>query len=105
VGKLFIPFWDPSGGLALFGNQIMFLLAGMHPDNGMEIVKQSPTNLTFRMKNVDLSFKNGPVYGVSYEQFLEFSFGTLNELAKFMKLEFNHAVVDIDWYEITLVSK
>ena len=51
----------------------MFLLAAMHPDNGMQIVEQSEKMIRFKMKNVDIAFKMGSAYGITYEEFLECS--------------------------------
>lgn len=105
VGNLFTPFWDPAAGLPGFANQIMFILAGIHPDNEMKIVGQDENSIRVRMKNVDMAFKQGPMLGVTYDEYLEFSYGVLVVLADFMKLDFSHALVDDGWYEVFIVSK
>jgi hypothetical protein len=104
VGKLFTPFWDPSAGLPGFANQMMFILAGIHPDNEMEIMAQDENSISFRLKNVDLSFKQGPMFGVSYDDFLEFSNELLVVIADFMSLDFNPSFVD-GWYEVSLKAR
>ncbi len=104
VGNLFTPFWDPAAGLPGFANQIMFLLAGIHPANEMKIVSQDENSITVRMKNVDMPFMQGPMLGVSYDEYLEFSYGVLVVVADFMKLDFSHSMVD-GWYEFSIVSR
>ena len=104
VGKLFTPWWDPSAGLPGFANQMMFILAGIHPDNEMEIMAQDENSIRFRMKNVDLSFKQGPMFGVSYDDFLEFSSELLVVLADFLSLDFKDSFVD-GWYEVSLKAR
>ncbi len=105
VGDLFTPFWDPTAGLPGFANQIMFILAGIHYTGEMKIVEQDEHSIRIRMTNVDMPFKQGPMLGVTYEEYLEFSYGVLVVLADFMKLDFSHAVVDDGWYEISIASK
>ncbi len=104
VGSLFTPFWDPAAGLPGFANQIMFILVGIHPANEMEIVAQDENSIKVRMKNVDMPFLQGPMLGVSYDEYLEFSHGVLVVLADFMKLDFSHTMVD-GWYEFSIVSR
>lgn len=104
VGSLFTPFWDPAAGLQGFAGQIMFIMAGIHPANEMNIVAQDEKSIKVRLKNVDMPFKQGPMLGVSYEEFLEFSNGLLIVLADFMKLDFSQRMVD-GWYEFSIVSK
>lgn len=105
VGKLFTPFWDPAGGYGLFANQIMFILAGMHPDNEMQIIEQQSDMIRFRMKNVDSAFQNGNMIGVTFEEFLLFSSGILSELADFMNVKFSYDFIDNTWYEVSLKAK
>jgi hypothetical protein len=83
----------------------MFILAGMHPDNDMQIVEQSDNMVRFKMKNVDSAFKMGSAYGISYEEFLECSEGLISVLAEHMNTTFSHKVTDEIWYEVTLESK
>ena len=104
VGKLFTPWWDPGAGLPGFANQLMFLLAGIHSDNEMEIMEQDENSIRFRMKNVDLAFKQGPMFGVSYDDFLEFSSELLVVLADFLSLDFKDSFVD-GWYEVSLKAR
>ena len=105
VGNLFTPFWDPTAGLPGFANQIMFILVGIHPDNEMKIVAQDENSIRIQMKNVDKPFKQGPMLGVTYDEYLEFSCGVLVALADFMNLDFNHTINDKGWYEVFIVSK
>lgn len=105
IGKMFIPFWDPAGGFPVFANRIMYILAGMHPDNEMKIEEQGANSIRFRMKNVDSSFQDGPMLGITYEEFLGFSLGIIDEIADFMHVDFSHKVVDKLWYEMTLVGR
>ena len=53
---------------------------------------------------MDLSFKQGPMFGVSYDDFLEFSNELLVLIADFMSLDFNPGFVD-GWYEISLKAR
>ena len=99
------PFWDPATGLPGFTNQIMFILAGIHPANEMKIVDQDDNSIRIRLKNVDMPFKQGPMLGVTYDEYLEFSYGVLVVLADFMKLDFSHAMVDDGWYEISIKGR
>lgn len=105
VGNLFTPFWDPATGLPGFANQIMFILAGIHYTGEMKIVEQDENSIRIQMTNVDMPFKQGPMLGVTYDEYLEFSHGVLLTLANFMKLDFSHAMVDDGWYEINITSK
>ena len=41
VGKLFTSFWNPEQGLPALGNGLIYILAGLHPDNEMEILFQN----------------------------------------------------------------
>jgi hypothetical protein len=81
IGEQFKPFWSPADGFPAFANGMMFILAGMHPDNEMQIVGQSDKMIRFKMKNVDLAFKMGTAYGITYKEFLECSEGIISTLA------------------------
>lgn len=105
VGKQFTAFWDPAGGYPVFVNRMMFILAGMHPNNQMEIVEHDENSITFKLKNVDLSFQNGPMFGVSYDEFLECADGIISEIAGLMKCKFSHKMTDDGWYVVYISKK
>jgi len=105
MGEKFTDFWDPSTGFPLLVNQLMFILAGMHPDNQMQIVNQDEKSITVKMKNVDISFQNGPMFDVTYQDFLDCSYGIISVLAEFMHSGFSHKMTDDGWYEFTLNAK
>ncbi len=105
MGKEFSTMWDLSGGFPLLVNQFMFMLAGMHPDNQMQIVKQDDKSITFKMKNVDLAFKNGPMFDVSCQDLLDCSYGIISTLADKMNATFKHNMTDDGWYVATFKSK
>jgi len=105
IGHSFTPFWDPEGGYQMFAGQLMYILEGMYPDPQMEILEQNETMIRFRMKNVDLFFRNGPAFGVSLQEFLDCSEGIVSALADFMKVDFNYQWVDNTWYEITFKAR
>ena len=105
IGKNFTSFWDPAGGLNAFGNGMIYILAAMHPDNELEIVKQSEKMVMFQLKNVDLPFSQGPVYGVTLEEYLDLSKGIIATLAKHMNVSFAHEMTSDGWYKVTLKSK
>ncbi len=102
IGEKFSAFWNPADGFPVLANQLMYILAGMHPDNQMQIVKQDEKSIVFRLKNVDLSFKNGPMFGVTYQDFLDCSYGIIAELADFMGCRFSHKMTDDGWYVVNL---
>lgn len=104
IGKSFASFWDPSAGYQMFAEQLMYILAGLHPDNQMEIVEQDGQMVRFRLKNVDLFFQNGPVFDVTYQEFLDCSYGIIAALATYMGVEFSHRM-DGEWYEVTFKEK
>lgn len=104
IGDLFKPFWNPEEGFPAFANGMLFILTGMHPDNEMQIVQQSEKMLEFKLKNVDSAFKMGPVYNITYEEFLACSYGTISVLAEYMNVEFSHKMND-GWYVVKLVAK
>ncbi len=58
----------------------------------------------FKMKNVDIMFKNRPVFGVTYKEFLECSEGIISTLADYMNVSFTHKVTDV-LYEVTFNAK
>ena len=102
MGKQFTAFWDPSGGFPVLVNQMMYILAGMHPDNQMEILEQNDQMIRFRLKNVDLMFRQGPIFGVTYEELLETSYGIINEISQFMGAGFRHEQTADGWYVVTM---
>ena len=105
VGSMFKAFWNPDDGFVAFANGLMFILAGMHPDNEMQIVEQDEKMIRFKLKNVDLAFKQGPAFGTSFEELLECSEGILSTLAEHMNVSFSHEVKDEIWYEVLLKTK
>ncbi len=89
--------------LHTFANGIVFILSGIHPENNMQIIEQSGQIIIFKLKNVDFPFQNGPLYGgVTYEDYLEFSEGTLSTLANHMNLSFSYEITPENWYKVTL---
>lgn len=106
VGKLFTSFWDSEGGLMTFAGGMMYILSGIHPQNEMQIIKQSEQVVIFQLKNVDFPFQNGPLYGgVTYEEYLEFSEGVISTLATHMKLSFSQDITPDNWYKVILKVK
>ena len=105
IGKNFLPFWNPEGGLNVFANGMMFILAGMHPDNGLQIVKQSDKMIVFQLKNVDMPFRQGPQYGVTLKEFLDFSSSLISVLANHMNVSFSDEMTSDGWYKVTMKSK
>ncbi len=105
IGTQFTSFWNPADGFEAFANGMIFILAGMHPDNEMQIVAQSEKMVQFKLKNVDISFKNGPMFGVTYDEMLDCSEGIISVLANHMNVSFSHQIVDEIWYEVTLRAK
>ena len=105
IGKSFTGAWDPSAGYQMFAGQLMYILAGMYPDNQMEILEQDDKMIRFRMKNVDIFFRNGPVFGVTFEELLQCSKGIISELGDYMGVEFSHKWVDNTWYEVTFKAR
>ena len=71
IGNQFKSFWNPDDGFPAFANGMMRILGGIHPNNEMQIVEQSEKMIRFKMKNVDLLFKYGTAFGITYEEFLE----------------------------------
>ena len=105
MGEMFKPFWNPEEGFPAFANGLMFMLAGMYPDNDMQIVEQSGTMLCFKMKNVDIAFQQGPAFGVTYEELLDCSEGILSVIGEHMNTTFSHRIIDDIWYEVTLQAQ
>lgn len=105
IGAQFTSFWDPASGFSAFANGMIFILAGMHPDNEMQIVAQNEKMVQFKLKNVDISFKNGPMFGVTYDEMLDCSEGIISVLANHMNTSFSHKIVDGIWYEVTLKAR
>ena len=105
IGEQFKPFWNPEDGFSVFANGLMFMLAGMHPDNDMQIIDQSEKMIRFKMKNVDFAFQQGPAFGTTYEELLECSEGILTTIAEHMNISFTQKITDKVWYEVTLKAK
>lgn len=101
IGKQFTSYWNPADGFPAFANGMLFILNGIHPDNEMQIIEQNEKMVRFKLKNVDLVFKNGPAYGVSYKEYLECSKGIISTLADYMNVSFEHKTYN-DWYEVSL---
>jgi len=101
IGKKFTTYWNPDAGFPVLINQMMLILTGMHPENEMQIVKQDGNSITFKMKNVDLAFKNGPMFDVTYQDFLDCSYGIISVLARYMNSSFSHKMTDDGWYVAT----
>ena len=102
IGQKFAAFWNPEDGFAMLVSRMMFILAGLHPDNEMQIVEQYDSGITFKLKNVDLAFKNGPMFDVTYQDFLDCSEGIIAVIAKHMKSTFAHEMTDDGWYVVHL---
>jgi hypothetical protein len=104
IGHKFKAYWQPEDGFAGLVNRIMYILAGLHPNNEMMIIRQSPKSVTFRLKNVDTSFQNGPMFDVSYRDYLECSFGIISVIAEHMGSKFSHRTDPDGWYEATFTE-
>lgn len=102
IGQKFVAFWNPEDGFGMLVNRMMFILAGLHPDNQMQIIDQDDSSISFKLKNVDLSFKNGPMFDVSYQDFLDCSYGIISVVAKHMKSTFSHEMTEDGWYVVHL---
>ncbi|WP_167605324.1 hypothetical protein [Maribellus sediminis] len=102
IGQKFAAFWNPEDGFAMLVNRMMFILAGLHPENEMQIVEQDDSGITFKLKNVDLAFKNGPMFDVPYQDFLDCSEGIIAVIAKHMKSSFAHEMTTDGWYVVHL---
>lgn len=104
VGKQFLPYWDPAGGLTALGNGLMYIMAGMHPNNEITIEKQSNKQLAVKFKNLELPFKEGPNLEVSFDEYLEFCEGLIGTLATHMGLEYSQSF-DGTWFHYQLKEK
>jgi len=102
IGNKFTAFWNPEDGFPMLVNQLMFILGGLHPDNQMQIVQQDDSGITFKLKNVDLAFQNGPMFDVTYQDFLDCSYGIISVIAKHMESTFSHKMTEDGWYMVTL---
>jgi len=102
IGKKFTAYWNPDDGFSKLVNQLMFILAGMHPNNEMQIVDQNAKSITFKLKNVDLSFRDGPMFDVTYQDFLDCSLGIIEVIAKHMNSKFSQEMTADGWYIATL---
>ena len=104
IGQKFKAFWNPDDGFATLVNRMMYILAGMYPDNEMVVTKQDSKSVTFRLKNVDISFKNGPMFDVTYSDFLNCSSGIISVIAEHMGSTFTHNSDSEGWYEVTFTE-
>jgi len=102
IGKKFAAFWNPEDGFPMLVNRMMYILAGLHPDNAMQIVEQDDSSITFKLKNVDLAFQNGPMFDVSYQDFLDCSYGIISVIAEHMNSTFSYEMTEDGWYIVTL---
>jgi len=105
IGNQFKPFWDPDDGFSVFVNRMIYILSGLHPDNEMQIVKQSEKMIKFRLKNVDLMFKEGPAFGITYDELLSCSYGIISTLADYMGVTFSHNMTEDGWYVVIMKAK
>ena len=105
IGEKFSAFWNPEDGFEMLVNRLMFILAGMHPNNEMQIVNQDENSITFKLKNVDFAFKEGPIFNVFYQDFLDCSKGIISVLAQHMNATFEQNMTDDGWYFATLIKK
>jgi len=102
IGKKFTAFWNPEDGFPMLVNRMMFILAGLHPGNEMQIINQDDSSISFKLKNVDLMFQNGPMFDVTYKDFLDCSYGLISVIAKHMKSTFSHEMTEDGWYIVHL---
>lgn len=100
IGLQFVSFWDPNEDFQFFVKEMLKILNGIHPNNEMHIISQTDKMIKFKLKNVDLWFQNGPVFGVSYDEYLECSHGIITALANHMNVSFMHKICDKHWYEV-----
>ncbi|WP_320110397.1 hypothetical protein [Draconibacterium orientale] len=104
IGEQFKVFWEPEAGFLFFVNQIMFILQGVNPYSEMEIKEQNERMIRFTMSNMNKLFKQGPAYGISYNDFLVCSDGLLKTVANHMKTNFTYKDTN-GLYEVTLTAK
>ncbi len=105
IGKKFIPYWNPEAGFHVFVKGILDILSGINSNNEMQIISQSEKMIRFKLKNVDLSFQKGPMLGVTYNEYLECSYGIISLLAEHMNVKFSHKISEGIWYEATFEKK
>lgn len=105
IGTQFKSYWNPDDGFPVFANGLIYILAGMHPDNEMQIVEQNESMVRFKLKNVDFMFRSGSAFGVSYAELMECSYGIISVLAEHMKTSFSHNMTDDGWYVATIKKK
>ena len=105
IGNKFTAYWNPNDGFPMLVNRMMYILNGLHHANEMQIVSQNGNSITFKVKNVDLSFQNGPIFDVSYQDFLECSYGIISVVAKHMNSEFSHEMTNDGWYVVRMKKK
>ncbi|WP_346856823.1 hypothetical protein [uncultured Draconibacterium sp.] len=105
IGEQFKAFWNPEAGFEFFVNQIMFILKGVNPYSEMKILEQNDKMIRFQMANLDLLFKQGPMYGITFDEFLSCSEALLLTLADYMKVSFVQTVNDEGFYVVTLKAK
>ncbi len=104
IGDQFKVFWDPEAGFPFFVNQIMFILQGVNPYSEMEIKEQTSTMIRFTMSNMNMLFKQGPAYGITYDEFLACSNGLLKAVANHMKVNFAYKDTN-GIYAVTLTKQ
>jgi len=102
IGKKFSDYWNPEDGFPVLVNRMMYILAGLHPDNQMQILTQNEKSVTFKLKNVDLLFQKGPMFDVSFQDFLDCSLGIIEVVAKHMNSKFSQEMTADGWYIATL---
>ena len=105
IGNEFKLFWNPDAGFVFFANQMMFILKGVNPYSEMKIIEQSHKMVRFKMSNMDMLFKQGSAYGLTYKEFLTASEGVISTLADYMKVSFEQKVTDDGWYLVSLKAK
>ncbi len=105
IGEQFKAFWDPNAGFVFFANQIMFMLQGVNPYAEMKILEQSDKMICFQMTNLDLLFKQGPMYGINYKEFLSCSEALLKTVANHMKVSFEQKADKDGLYIVTLKAQ
>jgi len=105
IGEQFKAFWNPEAGFEFFANQTMFLLKGNNPYSEMKIIEQSDKMVRFQLSNLDVLFKQGPMYGITYTDFVTCSGALLTTLADYMKVSFEQKVSDDGLYTVVLMAK
>ena len=105
IGNKFKVYWNIADGFPVLVNRVMYILNGLHPANEMQIVTQDGNSICFKMKNVDLVFKEGPMFDVSYKDFLDCSHGIISTIAEHMNSRFSHEATNDGWYIVHLSKK